>query len=115
MSGFGRGSRTLGVPTANLEMTDENKSKTEELVPGVYAAIATLRGETYKCAMSIGWNPVFDNAEKTIEAYIINEFPENFYGDHLALDVRGFLRAEALFGDFDSLIQAIQCDIQHVI
>jgi FAD synthase len=35
------------------------------------------------CALSIGWNPVYDNAEKTIEVYIMHDFggPENeFYG-----------------------------------
>jgi riboflavin kinase len=42
--GFGRGSKQLGVPTANLEMTDENKEKTKSLIPGVYSAIATLKG-----------------------------------------------------------------------
>ena len=42
VKGFGRGSKQLGVPTANIEMTETNKSKTENLIPGVYAAIATL-------------------------------------------------------------------------
>lgn len=60
------------------------------------------------CAMSIGYNPVFDNSEKTIEAYLIHNFGETeFYGAHLSLEVHSFLRAEALFDDFDSLILAI--------
>ena len=42
VSGFGRGSKQLGCPTANIEMTDENKQKTVELVPGVYGAKANL-------------------------------------------------------------------------
>lgn len=70
----------------------------------------------YLCAMSIGWNPVYDNAEKTIEAFLIHDFAgEEFYGADLALNVQSFIRAEALFADFDTLIQAIQCDIQSVI
>ena len=42
VKGFGRGSKQLGVPTANVQMTDINKEKTEGLIPGVYAAVATL-------------------------------------------------------------------------
>ena len=42
VKGFGRGSKQLGVPTANLEMTDENRLKTNNLVPGVYSAKAKL-------------------------------------------------------------------------
>ena len=60
-------------------MTEINKSKTGTLIPGVYAAIATLTlpgGEVQKhlTAMSIGWNPVYNNAEKTIEAFLIHDF-----------------------------------------
>ena len=42
VKGFGRGSKQLGCPTANVEMTQENKDKTVGLVPGVYAAKAVL-------------------------------------------------------------------------
>jgi hypothetical protein len=105
--GFGRGSKQLGVPTANVEMTDENKALCEGLIPGVYSATAFLHSKPYKCAMSIGWNPVYENTEKTIEAYLIDDSLGEFYGEWLELTVTGFIRAEALFGDFDSLIQAI--------
>ena len=86
VAGFGRGSKQLGVPTANVKMTEINKEKTEALIPGVYAAIATLTlppsedgnpentEQKYLCAMSIGWNPVYDNAEKTIEAFLVHDF-----------------------------------------
>jgi len=87
VKGFGRGSKQLGVPTANLDMTEENRAKTANLVPGVYAAKAQLQLETdaepreYLCAMSIGWNPVYDNDEKTIEAFLIHDFEgQEFYG-----------------------------------
>ena len=113
VKGFGRGSRQLGVPTANIEMTEINKVKTAALIPGVYSAIATLTlpdGEVQKhlTAMSVGWNPVYNNAEKTIEAFLIQDFGDvEFYDGHLALDVKNFIRAESLFSSFDSLILAI--------
>lgn len=92
MRGFKRGSRQLGCPTANIEMTELNKTLTKDLVPGVYSAIGKFVNPTfdfldstkkYMCALSIGWNPVYDNAEKTIEVYLMHDFggPENeFYG-----------------------------------
>ena len=127
VKGFGRGSKQLGVPTANVQMTEENKEKTAALIPGVYAAMATLTLEPsgsnegkvvqkHICAMSIGWNPVYDNAEKTIEAFLVHDFEgQEFYGANLSLEVVSFVRAEALFSDFDGLILAIQCDIQSVV
>lgn len=90
VNGFNRGSKQLGVPTANIDMTTENQSIAKQLVPGVYSAIGTFKdpkleflrgGKKYKCALSIGWNPVFDNSEKTIEVFLINDFGQNdFYG-----------------------------------
>jgi riboflavin kinase len=117
VKGFGRGSAQLGCPTANIEMTWENKEKTSELVPGVYAAWGKVNGQTYKAAVSIGWNPVYDDlTERVVEAYLVHDFGETqIYEEHLELTLISFIRAEALFGDFDSLILAIQCDILSVI
>ena len=43
--GFKRGSKELGCPTANIEITPENKEKITGMVPGVYAAKAFLESE----------------------------------------------------------------------
>ncbi len=52
-------------------MTELNKELTKDLVPGVYSAIGKFANPTvdflddtrqYMCALSIGWNPVYDNA-----------------------------------------------------
>jgi FAD synthase len=75
-------------------MSEENKFVTKDLVPGVYSAIGKFVEPTidflkthptnkYMCALTIGWNPVYDNPEKTIEVYLMHDFggPENeFYG-----------------------------------
>jgi FAD synthase len=114
--GFSRGSAKLGVPTANVEMTEENKRKCSKLVPGVYAAIAMLKGEVYAAAVSIGWNPVFDNEAQTVEAYLLHDFGQaKFYGDNLNLELVSFIRPEALFPSLDNLILAIKCDILTVV
>ena len=107
VEGFQRGSKQLGVPTANIEMTAENVVKAKALVPGVYSAKGTLREKEYACALSVGWNPVYDNPTKTVEVYILNSFDTDFYGEHLTVVLSNFLRAEALFSGFDELILAI--------
>lgn len=52
-------------------------------MPGVYTAygsfinpsIALLKQSNYyKCALSIGWNPVYENLEKTVEVYLMHDF-----------------------------------------
>ena len=74
--GFGRGSKQLGVPTANIEMTPENLSLLARVVPGIYMAHCERRnGKLYKAAVSVGWNPVYDNAQKTLEAHLICSEP----------------------------------------
>ena len=50
-------------------------------VPGVYMAHCELNQKSYKAAVSVGWNPVYDNAQKTLEAYLISdENLDDFYG-----------------------------------
>lgn len=123
VKGFKRGSKQLGCPTANIEMTHENIALTQSLVPGVYSAFGIFdnptvpfieKGKKYMCALSIGWNPVYENAEKTVEVYIMNDFGKDndFYGQQLRVDLQSFMRAEVLFPSFDDLINAIQCDVE---
>ena len=94
-------------------MTEENKAITADLVPGVYAATGVLAEKEYTCALSIGWNPVYDNAEKTIEVYLVEyESKDDFYDQILSINLKSYIRAEALFKGFNELIWAIQCDIE---
>lgn len=60
-------------------MTEKNKNLVKNLIPGVYTAFGEFVNPTlkfldkntkYKCALSIGWNPVYENPEKTIEVYL---------------------------------------------
>ena len=55
---------------------------------------------------------MYDNALKTVEVFILHTFPEDFYGAVLQVDLCYFIRGEALFGNFDTLILAIQSDIE---
>ncbi|BBM97400.1 riboflavin kinase / FMN hydrolase [Marchantia polymorpha subsp. ruderalis] len=110
IKGYGRGSKVLGIPTANLP-TAAFSSQLAEHVCGIYLGWAGLadRG-VYKMVMSVGWNPYFDNAEKTVEPWLLHDFPEDFYGEELRLVVVGYIRPEANFPSLEALIERIHED-----
>ncbi|KAG0553031.1 hypothetical protein BDA96_01G560000 [Sorghum bicolor] len=110
IKGFGRGSKVLGIPTANLP-AENFADIVSEHTSGVYFGWAGLstRG-IYKMVMSIGWNPYFDNTEKTVEPWLLHNFGEDFYGEELRLAIVGYIRPEANFPSLESLIERIHED-----
>ncbi|KAJ0787911.1 putative riboflavin kinase [Helianthus annuus] len=110
IKGYGRGSKVLGIPTANLSV-EGYASVLSEHPAGVYFGWAKLstRG-FYKMVMSIGWNPYFDNTEKTIEPWLLHKFGEDFYGEELHLVIIGYIRPEANFPSLENLIAKIHED-----
>ena len=94
-------------------MTEQNTELLKDAVPGVYMAKCVLNdGKTYKAAVSVGWNPCYDNKVKTVEAYVIADSElMDFYGETIYVELVKYIRPEALYDDFDALIIAISCDI----
>lgn len=110
IKGFGRGSKVLGIPTANLS-TEGYSSVLSEYPSGVYFGWAglSIRG-VYKMVMSVGWNPYFNNTEKTIEPWLLHDFDGDFYGEELRLAIVGYIRPEANFSTLESLVAKIHED-----
>lgn len=111
VKGFGRGSKELGIPTANFpkEVVD---NLPEHLTTGVYYGFANVdKGEVHKMVMSIGWNPFYKNPTKSMETHVLHQFSEDFYGKELRVVILGYLRPERNFGSLDELITAIKNDI----
>ncbi|XP_073002659.1 bifunctional riboflavin kinase/FMN phosphatase [Typha latifolia] len=110
IKGFGRGSKVLGIPTANLAAENFSDLLSDH-TSGVYFGWAGLSNRgIYKMVMSIGWNPYFDNTEKTIEPWLLHTFDEDFYGEELRLAIVGYIRPEANFPSLESLIARIHED-----
>lgn len=110
IKGFGRGSKILGIPTANLSADDLSSTLAQQAC-GVYLGWAGLSMHgIYKMVMSIGWNPYFENTKKTIEPWLLHEFDEDFYGEELRLVVVGYIRPEAKFPSLEALIEKIHED-----
>ena len=63
--------------------------------------------------MSVGYNPVYKNETKTIEAYIINQILPDFYDEYVQLLLIGYLRQECNFNGLEQLISCIKTDVAH--
>ena len=111
IKGFGRGSKELGIPTANFpESVIENLPS--DFDTGIYFGWANIdNGPAYKMVVSIGWNPYYKNEKKSVETHILNKFEEDFYGATLKIAVTGFIRPEKNFSSLEELITAINNDI----
>lgn len=55
--GFGRGSKELGCPTANLPIEPYRELLETSIATGIYYGWGSIRSIVYKMVMSIGWNP----------------------------------------------------------
>lgn len=101
--------RTLGYPTANIEL-----SQTSKLVPsnGIYAVTATIGNISsiiYKGMMSIGVRPTIGGTERTIEVNLF-DFDRDIYDQQLRTYVHAYLRPEQKFNDLQSLTAQIDND-----
>ncbi|XP_077200878.1 riboflavin kinase [Paroedura picta] len=110
--GFGRGSKELGIPTANFsEETVENFPS--DIPTGIYYGWASVaNGDVHKMVLSIGWNPFYKNIKKSVETHIIHSFKEDFYGEDLGVIILGYIRPERNFDSLSALIAAIHNDIE---
>lgn len=101
--------RTIGFPTANIQMDSDKK-----LIPanGVYAVIATVDSETYKAVMNIGYRPtVTDEKELRLEVHLF-DFDRDIYGEDLSVEFIERIRPEVKFDSFEDLKKQIVLDCE---
>lgn len=100
--------RTLGYPTANIELSDVNK-----LVPGhgIYAVQVKVGNEhqLMNGMMSIGIRPTLGNSERTIEVNIF-DFNKDIYAETVRVYLKKYLREEKKFSGLEELKNAIDAD-----
>jgi riboflavin kinase/FMN adenylyltransferase len=98
--------RKLGFPTANLA------SDTECIPPdGVYATRVVLAGGAWPSVSNIGKNPTFNEAARTIEAYLF-DFDRDLYGARIKLEFIERLRGELKFESLQALAGQIAADLK---
>jgi len=114
--GYGRGSKKLGFPTANLP-EDLFGPILAEVPAGVYSCFAIVDDEpevVRRAVANVGYSPTFqgkENPMKIIEAYLIDgDNRPDFYGATLTLLLVAFQRPERKFPNFDALLRNIRND-----
>ena len=98
--------RTIGFPTANIQIAENYK-----LIPkiGVYVVESVIAGQTVFGMMSIGTNPTVNGDSLTIEVYFF-DFCADLYDQKIEVSILHYLRDEQKFESLDILKSAIAND-----
>ncbi|OCK80907.1 riboflavin kinase [Lepidopterella palustris CBS 459.81] len=131
IKGFGRGSKELGIPTANIPLSGLSVGGHSDLDSGIYFGWAGLdftstpvpstsnttttnssTSNVYPMVMSLGYNPFYKNTVRSVEVHIMHDFASDFYGAHMSLIILGFIRPEYDYVSKESLIEDIRTDIE---
>jgi riboflavin kinase/FMN adenylyltransferase len=106
--------RAIGVPTANLSVSEEHAAP----ATGVYACRAYPAGtpplhHAQPAVTNIGFRPTFESQSPalTVEAHLL-DFSDNLYGRPLTLEFVARLRPEMKFSSVEALLAQIRRDIE---
>ncbi|MDY0990191.1 bifunctional riboflavin kinase/FAD synthetase [Flavobacterium sp. CFBP9031] len=91
--------RTIGFPTANINIEEDYK-----LIPkiGVYVVKATINDESLFGMMNIGFNPTVNGEKQTIEVHLFN-FDKDIYDQNIEVSLLHYIRDEQKFSSVDAL------------
>lgn len=99
--------RTIGVPTANVRMSDYMRP-----AYGVYATRTRLAdGRFIDGVANLGVRPMFEASEPLLEVWLF-DFDESLYGQVVETELVAFLRGELKFDGLDALKVQIDADAQ---
>ena len=98
--------RTLGFPTANLEIKEDYK-----LLPknGVYLIYTIMEDQIFYGMMNIGIKPTVKSTKQTIEVNLF-DWEKDIYGKSVQVFVLKFIRDEKKFNSLDNLKNQIKID-----
>ncbi|KAJ3474477.1 hypothetical protein NLG97_g9827 [Lecanicillium saksenae] len=127
ISGFGRGSKELGIPTANLPVDAAVTPWIGDITSGVYFGYASLQlapshpehapassssFSVFPMVMSIGYNPFYKNTVRSAEVHVLHKFSQDFYDAHMRLLITGFIREEKDYKSLEALVEDINFDCE---
>ena len=98
--------KTIGFPTANIEVDFEDK-----LIPknGVYLVYSYINNKKFFGMMNIGIKPTINENKKSIEVNLF-DFNENLYGKPIRVHLTEFLRDEVKFDSLEQLKGQLEKD-----
>lgn len=98
--------RTIGFPTANMQLYNPLKE-----VPGngVYATYVNVSGKRYIGITNIGTRPTVEGHERTIETYIL-DFLDDIYGLDITIEFVLKIRNERKFASLEELKHELEAN-----
>lgn len=104
--------RTLGFPTANVQVDDQMK-----VIPknGVYVVRCLLGNEIFHGVMNIGYRPTFENKHELVPEVNILNFNRDIYGEKMKVEFISRLRDEKKFESKELLIHQIELDKKEAV
>ncbi|EAZ96652.1 bifunctional protein: riboflavin kinase; FAD synthetase [Flavobacteria bacterium BAL38] len=98
--------RTIGFPTANIEL-----SETYKLLPknGVYIVSSKINDTLFYGMMNIGNNPTIGDNEQSIEVHFF-ELNQDIYNHNLQISILKHIREEQKFNSIDELKSQLEND-----
>ena len=105
--------RTIGFPTANIEIKNQHKILPKD---GVYAVRVEIGGALIDGMMNIGMNPTVlakESLEKKVEVHLF-DFNTEVYGEHVAVFLYRYIRKEKTFSNLEALKSQLNDDSKKV-
>jgi len=97
--------RTIGYPTANIEMGSYLRPRY-----GIYAVRGRLAdGRVLDGAANLGIRPSFNPPKELLEPYFF-DFSGDLYGQNIEVELHHFIRPEAKFDTLDALTAQMDAD-----
>jgi riboflavin kinase/FMN adenylyltransferase len=98
--------RTIGIPTANLQIEENDK-----LIPsnGVYVVKSSINKKTVFGMMNIGFNPTVSGNKLSVEVHYF-DFDGDLYDQEIRVSILKYLRSEQKFGSVALLKAQLEKD-----
>jgi riboflavin kinase/FMN adenylyltransferase len=104
--------RTIGFPTANIQVPDEC------LLPpvGVYTVRMKVDHVWYQGVCNVGYKPTFnkETLKVSIEVHLF-DFNQDIYGKEVKIEWHLYLRKEQKFSGIEELVKQLEIDKQNAI
>ncbi len=100
--------RTIGIPTANLEVFNDN------IKTGVYATITVLDNQKYTSITNVGINPTVGGTTHKVEVHILGSFNKDIYDKEIKVIFKYKIREEKKFSSVEDLKNQIEKDIRQI-
>lgn len=103
--------RTIGYPTANLQIAE-----TFKLIPqnGVYIVQSQIQNKVVFGMMNIGNNPTVGGQQQSIEVFFL-DFEADLYQKELQVSILQRIRSEKKFNSIEELKEQLHIDEQTVV